>query len=70
MRTERYKLIHFYGKGEIGNDEDINCNELFDLQNDPTELHNLYGKEGYEEITKELQTTLDNYRKKLKVDEF
>ncbi|WP_291129182.1 sulfatase/phosphatase domain-containing protein, partial [Dysgonomonas sp. UBA7698] len=47
-----------------------NCNELFDLQNDPTELHNLYGKEGYEEITKELQTTLDNYRKKLKVDEF
>ncbi|QIK61503.1 sulfatase [Dysgonomonas sp. HDW5A] len=70
VRTDRYKLIHFYGKGEIGNDENINCNELFDLKNDPTELHNLYGKKGYEKITEELQVTLDNYRKKLKVDEF
>lgn len=70
VRTDRYKLIHFYGKGEMRNDEDINCNELFDLKNDPNELHNLYGKKGYEKITKELETILDNYRKNLKVDEF
>ena len=33
IRTERYKLIHFYN--------DIDEWELFDLQNDPNELHNL-----------------------------
>ncbi len=70
VRTERYKLIHFYGKGEMGQDEDINCNELYDLQADPTELNNLYGQPGYEEITAELQATLDKYRMDLKVDEF
>ena len=70
VRTDRYKLIHFYGKGETKNDENINCNELFDLKNDPNELDNLYGKKGYEKISLELQATLDNYRKKLKVDEF
>lgn len=70
VRTDRYKLIHFYGKGLMGEDQDINCNELYDLKEDPTELNNLYGKKGYENITKQLQTTLDNYRKNLKVDEF
>jgi arylsulfatase A-like enzyme len=95
VRTERYKLIHFYGKGGmrgattkyqttpgyreyailqllnnngyITNDPDINCNELYDLKNDPDELHNLYGKPGYEQITAKLQKRLDEYRKNLKV---
>ncbi|NDV78462.1 sulfatase [Dysgonomonas sp. 511] len=70
VRTERYKLIHFYGKGEMANDKDIDCNELYDLLNDPNELNNLYGKAGYEQITAELQKELDGYRKGLKVDEF
>lgn len=51
-------------------DPDVNYSELYDLQNDPNELHNLYGQPGYEKITKELQKTLDKYRKDLKVDEF
>ncbi|HCO67452.1 MAG TPA: sulfatase [Dysgonomonas sp.] len=95
VRTERYKLIHFYGQGGmkgatthyqttpgtreyrvlhmlndagyITDAPDINCNELYDLQNDPQEMNNLYGKDGYEDITKELQTLLDNYRKNLNV---
>jgi arylsulfatase A-like enzyme len=46
VRTDRYKLIHFY--------YDINQWELYDLQKDPTEVKNLYGKQGYEEITKSL----------------
>ena len=50
VRTTRYKLIHFYN--------DIDSWELYDLQNDPTEMHNLYGKEGYEKITKELKSEL------------
>jgi len=70
VRTERYKLIHFYGKGEMNKDKDINCNELYDLQTDPHELNNLFGKTGYEQVTLELQTTLDKYRSDLKVDEF
>ncbi len=46
IRTDRYKLIHFYNN--------INQWELYDLEQDTLEIHNLYGKEGYEEITKSL----------------
>lgn len=70
VRTEQYKLIHFYGKGEMKDDEDINCNELYDLKNDPNELNNLYGTSGYEQVTTELQGVLNKYREELKVDEF
>jgi arylsulfatase A-like enzyme len=35
VRTSRYTLIHFY--------KDIDCWELYDLKNDPEEMHNLYG---------------------------
>lgn len=70
VRTDRYKLIHFYGEGMMRNDMDIDCNELYDLQTDPHELNNLYGKDGYQEITNELQAVLDKYRSDLKVDEY
>lgn len=99
VRTERYKLIHFYGKGGddavqenkyqanektrehrtyqylkninyITPDEEVNYNELYDLEKDPHELNNIYGKPGTEEITAELQKILDEYRKNLKVDEY
>ena len=98
VRTDRYKLIHFYGKGgEAGaspnmlkagtrenrtfnmlkaahyfpaSSPDINYNELYDLQEDPHELNNLYGKPGYEAITAVLQQLLDDYRKDLNVQEY
>ena len=35
VRTERYKLIHFYN--------DIDHWELYDLQEDPHERHNRFG---------------------------
>ena len=50
IRTERYKLIHFYN--------DINWWELYDLQTDPSEMHNLYGQKAYESIANELKTEL------------
>ena len=50
VRTERYKLIHFYN--------DIDEWELYDLQEDPSEMHNLYGKPGYENITADLRKEL------------
>ncbi len=71
VRGDRYKLIHFYGQG-VGKDKgnDINCNELYDLQSDPTEMNNLYGKPEYRDITQQLQKELNGFRTKLKVDEF
>ncbi|MDR3061118.1 MAG: sulfatase [Dysgonamonadaceae bacterium] len=71
VRDDRYKLIHFYGKGE-GKDagKNIHCNELYDLQNDPHELNNLYGQAAYRDVQDRLQKRLDKYRVDLRVDEF
>ena len=50
IRTERYKLIHFYN--------DIDHWELYDLQTDPTEMHNLYGLKEYETVVADLKKQL------------
>ncbi len=50
VRTDRYKLIHFYN--------DIDVWELYDLKNDPAEMHNIYGQEGTSEIVEELKQRL------------
>ena len=50
VRTDRYKLIHFYN--------DIDVWELYDLQADPTEMRNIYGQAGTEEIVKDLKAQL------------
>ena len=52
IRTDRYKLIHFYG-------HDVNSWELFDLKTDPHELHNLYGQPGYEDLQRQLHRRLE-----------
>lgn len=69
VRDERYKLIHFYGE-KSERDAAINSNELYDLQTDPNELHNLYGNPDYQEVTDRLQKKLDEYRTDLKIDEY
>ena len=50
VRTDKYKLIHFY--------DDIDVWELFDLENDPKEMNNLFGQENYAEITERLKVRL------------
>ena len=55
IRTDRWKLIHYYEKPEEF--------ELYDLQKDPQELTNLYGKPGTEEITKQLKARMEELRK-------
>jgi arylsulfatase A-like enzyme len=50
IRTERYKLMHFY---QFGNEW-----ELYDLQSDPDELQNLYGKKGTAKLTADLKKQL------------
>nr|MBD3623682.1 DUF4976 domain-containing protein [Sunxiuqinia sp.] len=50
IRTDRYKLIHFY--------HDINEWELYDLENDPSEMKNLYGKAKYQDVADHLKVEL------------
>ncbi len=50
IRTDRWKLIHFYN--------DIDEWELFDLASDPTEMHNIYGTPGTEGLVDSLKAEL------------
>ena len=50
VRTDRYKLIEYYGEGDYW--------ELFDLQEDPDELRNLYAEPGHADLVQELQSEL------------
>lgn len=54
IRTENYKLIHFY--------YNINEWELYNLNTDPQEMNNVYGQEKYAEIQKELHQKLEDLR--------
>ncbi len=55
VRNERYKLIHFYN--------DIDAWELYDLQEDPIEMHNLYGDPAYAKVQKEMHRALVRLQK-------
>lgn len=57
IRTERYKLIHFYG---------IDYWEFFDLEKDPNELNNIYEKMKNSKIVTDLKQELDSLKVKYK----
>jgi len=61
IRTDRYKLIHFY--------DDINQWELYDLEEDPKELKNIYDDANYAEIQKKLHLELKDLQKQYGVTE-
>ena len=56
IRTDRYKLIHFY--------YDIDEWELFDLKNDPNEMNNIYDDPKYSEIKEQMHKKLSELRVK------
>ncbi len=63
VRTDRYKLIHYYGRalgcaGAVDQDTTPEW-ELFDLQDDPQELHNRFGLAPYAGIQADLLDTLN-----------
>jgi arylsulfatase A-like enzyme len=57
VRSDRYKLIYFYENNEW---------ELYDLKNDPSELHNIYNVSSYKKIQdilkNELHKQMQKYR--------
>ncbi len=59
IRTERYKLIHFY--------HDINAWEFYDLESDPNEMNNLMGNAAYSNLIDSLKIRLDQVREEYKV---
>jgi arylsulfatase A-like enzyme len=60
VRTRTHKLIHFWKKDQW---------ELFDLVNDPNELHNLYGEHGQEALTATLKAELVRLKRAVRDDD-
>jgi arylsulfatase A-like enzyme len=56
IRTERYKLIHFY--------DPIDSWELYDLQTDPHEMHNVYSDPTYKRTVARLKEDLTKLQTK------
>jgi arylsulfatase A-like enzyme len=60
VRTRTHKLIYFWKKDQW---------ELFDLVNDPGELHNLHGEPGQESLTAALKAELARLKRDLRDDD-
>jgi arylsulfatase A-like enzyme len=60
VRTRTHKLIYFWTKDQW---------ELFDLVNDPYELHNLYGQPGQDQLTATLKTELARLKREVRDDD-
>lgn len=58
VRTDKFKLIHYYTTNEW---------ELFDLEKDPQEMQNQYGNPAYADIQKKLQIRLNQLKQKYHV---
>jgi len=58
VRTDRYKLIHFYNLDEW---------ELYDLEKDPREMRSRYDDPDFAQVVKELKTRLAELQKEYKV---
>jgi arylsulfatase A-like enzyme len=56
VRTDRYKLIHFY--------YDVDEWELYDLEKDPNEMQNFYGDPAYADIQQNMLLRLKEMREK------
>jgi arylsulfatase A-like enzyme len=58
IRTQRYKLIYYYGL-------EMPVWELFDLKKDPMEMNNVYDEPTYANVVKEIKAELIRLRKEL-----
>ncbi len=58
VRTDRHKLIQYYGEGDYW--------ELFDLKTDPDELNNIYGDPRSARVVADLKRELNRLRRQFK----
>ena len=65
IRTDRYKLIFFYGCTPTGGEKTPVAWELYDLKNDPREMRNQYANPEYAEVVAELKAELISQRTSL-----
>jgi arylsulfatase A-like enzyme len=56
VRTDRWKYIHYHGVWDI--------DELYDVQNDPDERHNLIDQPQHQDLVKKLRTQLYDWLQK------
>ncbi|ARN57300.1 sulfatase family protein [Sedimentisphaera salicampi] len=62
IRNSRWKYIDCRGSGGWTKGGDDKPAQLYDMQKDPDETDNLYGKPEYEKIVKEMQNLLEKYK--------
>ena len=67
VRSDRYKLIYYYGKalgkrGAVDQDTPPEW-ELFDLQKDPREMKSVYGEPAYAKVQRDLKAELERLRR-------
>lgn len=58
IRTKRWKYIHYFEEPEEF--------ELYDIQNDPEEMNNLYGNPAYQDVAAQLRERMTELRRELK----
>ncbi|HEV2128659.1 MAG TPA: sulfatase [Thermomicrobiales bacterium] len=68
VRTATHKLIYYYGRA-LGTSDSVDQDteqywELFDLEADPKELNNVYGKPDYTEVQEALHAELARLRQR------
>ena len=61
IKTDRYKLIHFY--------DDIDTWEFYDLEKDPKEQNNLINTEEYQDEVEMMHQKLDSVQQHYQVTE-
>lgn len=70
VRTERYKLIYYYGEslGAADSVDEFRTPEweLFDLEKDPYEMNNVYTHPDYVDVVKEMKEELNRLKEKVK----
>jgi arylsulfatase A-like enzyme len=65
VRTQRYKLIYYYGLVRMGRRPE-ECWELYDLGNDPHERFNIYDRPDHKETIAGLKRRLEQLRREYK----
>lgn len=69
VRTKRYTLIHYYGKGlNMKGAKNLDREpewELFDREQDPQQVRNLYNDPGHAAVVRELKAELARLRKEV-----